>query len=117
MQLESSSTSAEDVLQQLGIRVRAVRLELGMSRRILSEHSGVSVRYLAQLEAGEGNISITLLWRVSQALNVPLIDLLGSDRQIEEDMLLTLYRASSPSAQSAVMAQLSAAVPELQDAS
>ena len=57
------------LMQQVGERVRASRKEKGMPRRVLSEISGVSPRYLAQLEAGEGNISIGLLQRIAMALD------------------------------------------------
>ncbi|EEE35804.1 regulator of the anaerobic catobolism of benzoate BzdR [Rhodobacteraceae bacterium KLH11] len=54
---------------QVGTRVRNARERKGISRRILSESSGVSQRYLAQLEAGTGNISIGLLKRVAHSLD------------------------------------------------
>jgi XRE family aerobic/anaerobic benzoate catabolism transcriptional regulator len=57
---------------KVGDRVRAARKTCAMSRRVLSEMSGVSPRYLAQLEAGEGNISIGLLLRVAEALGVKM---------------------------------------------
>ena len=61
-----------DLQRQVGERVRAARAAKGMSRRVLSENSGVSPRYLAQLETGEGNISIGLLLRVAAALDLPM---------------------------------------------
>lgn len=57
---------------RVGDRVRAARNAKQMSRRLLSEVSGVSPRYLAQLESGEGNISIGLLLRVADALGVSM---------------------------------------------
>ncbi|GAB5448464.1 helix-turn-helix transcriptional regulator [Gymnodinialimonas sp.] len=57
---------------RVGDRVRGARTVRGMSRRVLSEVSGVSPRYLAQLEGGEGNISIGLLFRVAEALGVSM---------------------------------------------
>jgi XRE family transcriptional regulator, aerobic/anaerobic benzoate catabolism transcriptional regulator len=62
-------TTVTQLLGRVGARVRATRKRMGFSRRILSEKSGVSPRYLAQLEAGEGNISIGLLQRVALALD------------------------------------------------
>src|SRR5919205_4530887 len=59
-------------LAQLGDRVRAWRSEHGMTRKALALASGISERYLAQLEAGEGNISILLLRKVARAMDVPL---------------------------------------------
>src|SRR5437868_4615685 len=50
-------------LARLGERVRALRGEHRMTRRDLAQASGVSERYLAQLEAGRGNISVLLLER------------------------------------------------------
>lgn len=47
-----------------------------MTRRILSHDSGVSERYLAQLESGQGNISILLLRDVSRALDIRLESLM-----------------------------------------
>jgi len=55
-------------LALVGERVRQARGRIGMTRRVLSEKSGVSQRYLAQLETGQGNISIALLLKVAEAL-------------------------------------------------
>lgn len=60
----------EELGQQIGHRVRAIRSRRGMSRKILAHHSDVSERYLAQLESGTANISISLLGRVAHALGV-----------------------------------------------
>jgi len=43
-----------------------------MTRKILARDSGVSERYLAQLERGQGNISILLLRDIARALDLPL---------------------------------------------
>ena len=57
------------LLQTVGNRVRKARSEIGLSRRALSERSGVSQRYLAQLETGQSNISLALLMRIAEALD------------------------------------------------
>ena len=49
------------LIARLAARVAEARKLRGMPRRVLSERSGVSPRYLAQLEAGAGNISVLLL--------------------------------------------------------
>jgi XRE family aerobic/anaerobic benzoate catabolism transcriptional regulator len=69
----------DDYLTRLGERVREERARRGMTRRILARDTGLSERYLAQLEAGRGNISIALLHRVAGALNQPLARLVGDD--------------------------------------
>jgi XRE family aerobic/anaerobic benzoate catabolism transcriptional regulator len=64
-----------EYLSQLGARVRAWRSQHGMTRKALSAACGVSERYLAQLEAGEGNISVLLLRKVARAMSVPVEEL------------------------------------------
>lgn len=59
-------------LSQLGDRVRAWRAGQRMTRKALAAASEVSERYLAQLEAGEGNVSILLLRRIAHAMEVPV---------------------------------------------
>lgn len=56
------------MLQTVGARVRALRDEKSLSRRELSRLSGVSERFLAQLETGQGNISLSRLADVCDAL-------------------------------------------------
>ncbi|WP_432817074.1 helix-turn-helix transcriptional regulator [Sulfitobacter sp. JB4-11] len=64
------------LIELVGSHVRAARIGAGFSRRELSERSGVSTRYLAQLEGGEGNISIGLLQQIAIALELPIEALL-----------------------------------------
>jgi XRE family aerobic/anaerobic benzoate catabolism transcriptional regulator len=79
---------------RVGERVRKARDRKGISRRALSETSGVSPRYLAQLEAGEGNISIGLLMRIAVALDHRIEWLLGEDDPWTSDIIRfsDLYR-------------------------
>src|SRR3984893_14805376 len=62
-------------LAHLGQRVRTMRALRGMSRKVLAKVSGISERYIAQLESGKGNVSIVLLRRVSNAMGAHLEDL------------------------------------------
>ena len=69
-------------LSRLGDRVRAWRSGNGMTRKALAAASGVSERYLAQLEAGQGNISVLLLRKVARAMGVAVESLV---REIPDD--------------------------------
>jgi XRE family aerobic/anaerobic benzoate catabolism transcriptional regulator len=71
------SSDEAGFLASLGRRVRERRDEAGLTRRRLSDLSGLSERYLAQLESGDGNISILLIRRVAEALGCPLEQLLS----------------------------------------
>ncbi len=75
-----ASDGAEALVRRVGERVRAIRSRRGVSRRTLAHHSGVSERYLGQLETGRANASLGLLSRVSLALDVELAALLPGPR-------------------------------------
>ncbi|MDJ0949259.1 MAG: helix-turn-helix transcriptional regulator [Alphaproteobacteria bacterium] len=79
-------------LSVLGERVRNLRARRGMTRKILARDSGVSERYLAQLESGQGNISIGLLRQVAGAMSVPLEDLVREGREQPIELTLLIQR-------------------------
>src|SRR5437870_5507369 len=66
-------------LARLGERVRAWRTGSGTTRKTLSQASGVSERYLAQLESGDGNISVLLLRKVALAMGVAVDEMLRDE--------------------------------------
>ena len=86
-------------LAELGQRVRRARALRGMSRKTLARVSGISERYLAQLESGAGNLSIVLLRKVSRATGAPLEDLVGEGAQPADwPLFRELLRRASPAA-------------------
>ena len=85
-----------EFLSYLGKRVREIRERRGMARKVLAREGDVSERYLAQLEAGEGNISIVLLRRVAVALGVSLVDLLNEDKYAVEHHLIRRFLERLP---------------------
>lgn len=87
-----------EYLRLLGERVREARARRGMTRKILARDSKVSERYLAQLEAGQGNISIALLRQIARAMGMPLTDLVREepDRPIELTLLIQTLGRLSP---------------------
>ena len=73
--LPSSQTEDEGFLVRLGERVRGWRDARRITRKVLAQASGVSERYLAQLESGQGNMSILLLRQLAHAMQMPVEDL------------------------------------------
>jgi XRE family aerobic/anaerobic benzoate catabolism transcriptional regulator len=63
-------------LAELGARVRAWRARRGMTRKQLAADSGLSERFLADVESGKGNVSINSLEAAARALNITIIELL-----------------------------------------
>ena len=77
-----------EYLHRLGEHVRDLRVRRGMTRAILARDSGVSIRYLAQLESGEGNISILRLRQVAQAMAIPLEDIIRVEPEQAPELTL-----------------------------
>src|SRR5262249_52347144 len=74
--------------------MRALR---GMSRKVLARVSGISERYIAQLESGEGNISIKLLRRAAAAMGVRVEDLIIDEAAPQDwPIFRDLLRTASP---------------------
>ncbi|MBX3456362.1 helix-turn-helix transcriptional regulator [Ferrovibrio sp.] len=98
------AATAEDdstFLAAVGERVRNARARRGMSRKILARDSGVSERYLAQLETGSGNISILLLRQIARAMDLPMVDFLADRTRhgVEQALLLNQIDELSPAQQ------------------
>lgn len=101
--MEAPATAAESsveaaFLQALGRSVRELRERRGMTRKQVARESAVSERHLAHLESGEGNISILLLRRIVQVLDVSLADLLAHEREeaIERRLIRRLLERVPP---------------------
>jgi XRE family transcriptional regulator, aerobic/anaerobic benzoate catabolism transcriptional regulator len=69
------------LLRGLAQRIRNLRKARSLTRKNLSQLADVSERHLAQLESGEGNISVVLLNRIARALNTSLAELFTQDEQ------------------------------------
>jgi len=74
---QSNGRAAAGFLAALGREVRRGRAKRGMTRRQLAQASHTSERYLAQIESGTGNPSVTVLRAIAQALDIPAANLLG----------------------------------------
>ncbi len=100
--------AVQALIGRVGERVRRARERKGIPRRVLSDMSGVSPRYLAQLEAGAGNISIGLLQRVAMALDHRIEWLLGDEDPWTSDALKVadLFRAANSDVQERVLRTL-----------
>jgi XRE family aerobic/anaerobic benzoate catabolism transcriptional regulator len=105
---EQDDADLEQYISGIGDRIRAMRTSRGMIRKDLSRQSGVSERYIAQVETGKANISIAMLWKISHSMgvripelfpdcdarssNVPLTGFLSRLDQEQQDAALALLK-------------------------
>jgi XRE family aerobic/anaerobic benzoate catabolism transcriptional regulator len=87
----------DGLLYQIGNRVRTRRTSRGWTLREIADRSGVSSRFLSDLEAGKGNISVLRLADVARALDVPLVSLLPSEEKQKASITLIGLRGAGKS--------------------
>jgi XRE family aerobic/anaerobic benzoate catabolism transcriptional regulator len=76
-------------LRHLADKIRDARAQRGMTRNALAADSGVSLRFLAQLESGQANPSILVLRRIASAMGFAP-ELLLSEEPVRPDQALLL---------------------------
>jgi len=71
-------TATDDVLREVGPRLRALRRKSGITLAALSESTGISVSTLSRLESGRRKATLELLLPLASAYRVPLDELVGA---------------------------------------
>ena len=72
--------------EEVGRLLRRARARRGLTRRQLAVESGISERYLAQIEGGQGNPSVIVLKTVAQAMEMQMTELLPAAGPRHEGM-------------------------------
>lgn len=72
-----TGTRPEAALPNVGVNLRLLREERGLTLQELSERSGVSKAMLNQIEGGKSSPTIALGWKIANGLGVPFGALLG----------------------------------------
>ena len=101
------------LLIKLGDRVRVLREHRGITRKALSLATGVSQRHLANLEYGEGNVSVLVLDQVAVALRCSLSELIGDFTTRSSEWLLLQSRLQNQD--EAMLRRIRIAVDEMLD--
>ena len=85
-----TSAMTDEVLSELGARARALRVKRGWTLREAAERSGLSARFLVQLESGRGNISVRRLVDVARALGTSAAELLAEGERESKHLIALL---------------------------
>lgn len=93
------------LLAQVGARVRGLRRSRGWSRSELAARSGLSVRFLARVEAGAGNISLLRLEDLAAALDATPSELIRPDPPRSGIVALVGMRGAGKSTVGPLLAQ------------
>ncbi|MBS1769722.1 MAG: helix-turn-helix transcriptional regulator [Acidobacteria bacterium] len=61
-----------DIRVRLGLRIRQVRIDKGMSQKDLAYEADLDRSYIASVENGQRNISIVNIEKIAKALGISL---------------------------------------------
>jgi transcriptional regulator with XRE-family HTH domain len=64
------SAKRTEAQTELGLRVRAIRTELGLSQMTLGDRIGLHFTFVSSVERGERNLSLGSLVRLAEGLGV-----------------------------------------------
>src|SRR5690348_879918 len=73
---------------RLAASLRTLREEKGLTIGALAKQTRLSKSTISTIEAGTANPSLEVLWRLTQALGVPLGALLGAEQQRPEPRVI-----------------------------
>jgi len=68
------------IQELIGKRLRAVRVSLGLTQSGLAERTGLGDGTISRMERGVRGITLENLYRIAEALNVPLDSLLDLNK-------------------------------------
>ena len=72
-----SRTPEEDLHKVIGESIRRLRKDAGLTLKLLSRRTNLSVSLLSQIERAESSASISSLYKIATALDVRIQDLFG----------------------------------------
>jgi len=72
---------ANQLLIGFGLHLKKLRLERNLSQERLGMIAELDRTYISGIERGVRNVSLTNIFRIAQALNVPAAELFNSDAE------------------------------------
>ena len=85
-----------EVTMLVGSRIKSMRMSRKMSQAKVAEVSGISLKYMGEVERGEANISIELISRIADTLNVSMAAILENEHERPHQELISEILALVP---------------------
>jgi transcriptional regulator with XRE-family HTH domain len=65
----------DNVIKQVGINLRKIRMDKGVSQEQLSYDTEISINQIGRIERGQINTSVSTLYEISSALDIDIQEL------------------------------------------
>lgn len=82
MENNSQERAAENLAKLVGSRLRRIRQEKSISLQKFADITGVSKLTLGNIERGEGNPSLAIIWKIANGLSIPISTLLHETEKV-----------------------------------
>ncbi len=66
------------ILKKVGFNIKTMRQDRNMNQKELAYACNMEKAGMSRIESGKSNITFFTLCRISEALNVPIIDIIGN---------------------------------------
>lgn len=63
------------ICREVGFRIKSLRMDCGLTQERLANDIGMTQSYLAEIESGKRNVSLSNIARIARGLNVSLSEL------------------------------------------
>jgi transcriptional regulator with XRE-family HTH domain len=80
----------------LGVRLKALRQQKGMTLRQLAKMAGCSASFISQLELNRASPTLVNLEKICTALKMSVVDVLREDPHLQEPIQVPLHAADHP---------------------
>lgn len=74
------------IRKQFGTAIIKLRKERGLSQERFAIEAGIDRRYMSDIENGRRNVSLDIIERIGNNLNLPLSELFRVVEQVKEDI-------------------------------
>lgn len=75
--------------ETIGNNIKHARLDMNLTQEQLAERVDISTSYIGRIERGERNLSLDILIKISNVLNIPIENLLGNSINIHNDIIFS----------------------------
>jgi transcriptional regulator with XRE-family HTH domain len=79
---ETLKQNSKTIGKRIGTLLRQIRLERGLSLESLACNIGISKLTLGQIERGDANPTLSMIWKIANGLSVPLTSLLVQENEV-----------------------------------
>ncbi|MFH1563707.1 MAG: helix-turn-helix transcriptional regulator [Nitrospirota bacterium] len=78
----------EDITKFVGKRIREIRKNLGLTQEQVAEKAGMDFTSIGAAERGVRGLSLKSLYRIAQALEVPIEEIVCLPKKEEKDLTI-----------------------------